>query len=82
MLRPAPVVSQGLADLFANESDPVEPISTNQGTAPVRTAMIWQTGAHPDLKHGRLVALRNHGAFDDFSWPDDPLRPLHENTNG
>ncbi|WP_080423746.1 hypothetical protein [Burkholderia ubonensis] len=23
-------------------------------------------------------AFRNHGARDTFSWPDDPLGPLHE----
>ncbi|WP_321967138.1 RING finger protein [Burkholderia cepacia] len=114
MRRPAPVVNQSLANLFANESDPVEPLSSNQSTALFRNAMVWKTGSHPDLKHGRLVALacghytitkalhrskcprcgamiragydydafRNRGALDDFSWPDDPLRPLHENTNG
>jgi len=26
-------------------------------------------------------AFRNLGATDSFSWPDDPLRPLHESGN-
>lgn len=106
----APVVNDVLARLFAGESDPVEKLAVNQGNALLCNAMVWKTGAHPNLRVGRLVALecghftitksvhrakcsrcgemiragydydafRNLGGADTFSWPDDPLRALHE----
>ncbi|WP_081068040.1 hypothetical protein [Burkholderia territorii] len=110
----APVANQTLSNLFYNEPDPVEALSENQGSALFLQAMVWKTGGHPDVTHGRLVALacghytvtkalhrakcrrcgemiragydydafRNLGGRDEFSWPHDPLRSLHEQPTG
>ena len=114
MQQPAPVVNQELAELLANEPNPIEPLAEDQSYA-----MVWKTGlsAKAMLRKGRLALLvcghftvtkarhhakcprcgemiragydydayRNLGGDDTFSWPADPLRPLHEkrdNTDG
>lgn len=105
--KPAPVVNPYLAQLFANEPDPIEKLCANQN---IPTA-IWKAGTADLIKGGQRLAVlmcrhytltkssvrakcqrcgemiragydydafRNLGETDDFSWPDDPLRPLHE----
>lgn len=109
-IRSAPIVNPMLAELMANERNPVEEFAADQASA----KGVWSVGvAHADLlKHGRVVKLacghytltkaihkaacprcgemiragyghdvfRRLGSPDEFSWPDDPFREIHESA--